>query len=409
MTKIITGLDIGSAQIKCVVTEERKPGQPLSLLSAFKHPSAGFRKGMLIDPDEALRSLRDLILDIDSISKKAKRNIVVNMNNEHIKTLHSRGVAVVARADQEIQQDDLDRVFQASQAIKMPANHVVLHNIIKEYFVDDIQNIQNPTGMSGNRLEVGTFIILGFNPQVSAVVGGLERVGGGVAGLFFNPMASSRAVLTKKQKDLGVILIDFGAGTTSFTVYEEGKVMESKSIPIGANYITNDIAIGLRTSVETAEKLKLAYGCAEAREVNRRDMIRLEEFESGNAEEVPKKFLAEIIEVRLEELLELINNELKTLGKNGRLPAGAVLVGGGAKLSGLVNLVRRYLKLPTQIGLPNLKNFEILNTSYEDLFDDPEFAVAAGLALLGNETENPLPESPGIAPWVRRIFRSLKP
>lgn len=410
MGKIITGLDIGTTQIKCVIIEEKKEGTPPSLISAFKHPSSGFKKGLMHDPEEAIQSLRNLILDLSQISKKSAQNIFANINSEHIKSLHSRGVAVVARADQEIQQDDIDRVFEAAQAIKIPSNHLILHNIIKDYYVDEIQNIQNPLGMIGNRLEVGTFIVLGFAPQINTLVSAVERVGGAIGGLIFSPIASAKAILSKRQKDLGVILIDFGASTTSLIIYEEGKVVHTKIIPFGANYITNDIAVGLRIPIDVAEKLKISYGATDSREISRREMIKMSEFENHSNDEISRRFLAEIIEVRLEELIDLINDELKSLSKNGKLPGGAVLVGGGAKLQGIADSMKKYLKLPVQVGFPNLRNFEIMNTSYEDLFDDPEFAVAAGLALWGVSSDDKSGFEPGAKAksLFKRLLRSLE-
>ncbi len=381
MSNIITGLDIGSAQIKGVVAAQKKDGT-FSIISAFKHPSAGFRKGVLVDPEDAVQVLRDLIIDLQKISKKAVENLFVNVNSEHIKVRNSRGIAAVAKIDREIQQEDVDRVIQAAAAVKILPNHITLHNIIREYFVDEVGDIQNPVGMTGSRLEVGTIIIEAFSPHVNILVKCLRQTGGAVNGLVFNSLASSQSVLSKKQKDLGVLLIDFGSGTTTIAIYDEGKLLHAKSFPIGSAFLTNDIAIGLKTSIDVSEKLKITHGYALAKDIARRDSINLAEFDKNNKNEISKRFLAEIIEIRLAELLELINNELKAFGRI-QLPAGAVITGGGVKLAGMSDLVKQELKLPVQIGFPNLNSFEIMNPTHQETLDDPEFATAVGLVLLG--------------------------
>jgi len=405
MARIITGLDVGSSHIRGVVTSESKEGK-LAVISAFKQTSAGVRKGVVADPDDFTNLMRELVIDLGKISRAAPRSIFVNFQSEHVKARVSRGIAAVARADREIQEEDVGRVNQASQAVKLPSNFVVLHNIIREYIVDDVGDIKNPIGMVGSRLEASTLLIEAFGPQIDLLVRCIEKAGGSPGGIIFNPLAASQAVLTKRQKDLGVVLIDFGFSTTSFVVYEEGKIMYAKTIPIGAGYITNDIAVGLKTSVDVAEKLKLTYGFAFSKDVSRRDSIKLSEFESGNGNEITKRFLSEIVEIRLAELLELINNELKSLGRSAQLPGGAVVVGGGVKLAGLSELIKHDLKLSVQTGFPILDQFEIMNPTHRDLVDDPEFATALGLVLWGHEKEFSPIRDRG---FLKNFLRNLMP
>lgn len=382
MSSIITAIDIGSSHVKALVAERKKDGT-FSILTAFRQPSAGIRRGVIVDIEEATAVLRRIALDLQKISRRVTQNVFVNVQSEQVKARPSRGIAAVARADQEIQEDDIERVVQASRAIKLSPNHLVLHNIVREYFVDDVGDISDPLGMTGNRLEVSTLIVEAFAPQVNLLVKNLERVGLRVGGIIFNPLASARAVLSKQQKDLGVLLIDFGFGTTSLAVYEENKVIHAKTLPVGSGYITNDIAIGLKTSIGAADKLKVTYGFAVAKDVSRKDVVRLAEVDPGNDGEISRRFLSEIIEVRLAEILDLVNNELKALGKNVQLPGGVVVTGGGTKLPGMTELVRQELKLPVQIGFPDLSNFEILNPTHRELLDDPECATVVGLAAWG--------------------------
>jgi cell division protein FtsA len=386
------------------VAEEKKDGT-LSVLAAVKHPSVGLRRAMLVDVEDATRILREMVVDLQKISKRATQNVFVNVNGEHIKPRPSRGVVVVSRADQEIQEDDIERAFVSSKAIRLTPNYLVLHNIAREFLVDDVGDIQNPLGMTGNRLEVSTLIIEAFSPQVNLLVKTLERVGMRVGGLIYSPVAAARSVLSKRQKDLGVLMVDFGFGSTSMALFEENKVLHAKSLPVGVGHVTNDIAVGLKTSVDAAEKIKLTYGFALAKEISRRDSVQLAEFDASSKGDISKKFISEIIEIRLAEILDLVNNELKSVGRYGELPGGVVITGGGVKLAGMAELVRRDLKLPVQVGFPDLSHFEILNPAHQELLDDPEFATAIGLALWSQEENH----KNGGGNGLKKFFRNLIP
>ena len=406
MAEIITGLDIGSSSIKGVVVTRKKDGA-YSVLSVFQHPSAGFRKGILVDIEEALKTLRSVVMDLEKVSRRSAQRIFVNINGQHIRSRRSRGIVAVSRADQEIQEDDVDRVKQASQAVKLLPNYTVLHNIIAEYFVDDVGDIRDPIGMTGSRLEVDTLIIESFAPHITALVRLIEKAGGSVSGLIFSPFAASEAVLSKRQKELGVLLIDLGFSTTSCIVYEEGKAVHAKTVPVGSGHVTNDIAIGLKVSVDVAEKLKLRHGFAVSKGVNRRERIRLADIDSSarDQKEISQRFLSEIMEIRLEEIFDLVNNELRDLGKL-QLPAGAVLTGGGAKLAGIDELARQELKLAVQLGFPAVDDFDVSNPTHQELLDDPGFATAVGLLRWGDkERGRRLPS----VPRLKRFIKNLMP
>ncbi|PIR07279.1 cell division protein FtsA [Candidatus Jorgensenbacteria bacterium CG_4_10_14_0_8_um_filter_39_13] len=406
MSYIVTSLDLGSTQIKGIIAERKKDGT-FAVIAAFKQPAGGFRKGILVDAEEATRTLRGLILDLQKISRKAVQNIVVNINGEHVNSRPGRGSTAVSRADQEIHQEDIETVLKNCQALKRSLNYSILHNIIREFVIDDVGDISDPLGMTGSRLGVDSLIIEAFAPHFNNVVKCLERVGASVSGgLIFTPLAASRAVLSRRQKELGVLMIDFGAQTTSLAVYEENKIKHAKSLPFGSEYVTTDIAIGLKVPIEVAETLKITYGCALAGEISRREMIKLSALDPNNKNEVSRHYLAEIIEVRLAEILEVVDNELKVLGHSPYLPAGIVITGGGAKMVGTTDLIKQSLKFQTQIGYPNLENFEIKNPSYQEMLDDPEFAVAVGLILI-NSDENRKPiNSQG---FLKRLVSNLIP
>ena len=380
----ITGLDIGSGSIKAVVTEIKKDGQ-LSLVKVFKSPSAGLRKGAVDDLSEVVRSFNQAFGEIKKISKSALKNIYLNIGGADVRIQSSRGIVAVSKADYEIYQDDIDRAVQASQAINLPPNRMVVHAITREFVVDGVGNIREPLGMIGNKLEVNSFIIDAFAPAVKNLTKCAETAGAGIGGLIFGPMAASSSVLSKNQKELGVAMVDVGFSTTGLCVFEENKILHSSVLPLGSGNITNDLAIGLKTSVEAAEAVKLSFGFALAKGVSGRETVELRKFDPNSKLTVTKKFIAEIIEMRLAEIFEFVNNELKMIGKAGQLPAGVVLVGGGAKLPGIVDLAKQELKLSAQIGIPDTAAWDVPSGELNLQIEDPEFACAAGLVSRGME------------------------
>ncbi|MFH0806570.1 MAG: cell division protein FtsA [Candidatus Brennerbacteria bacterium] len=406
MAYTVTGLDVGSGTVRAVVAEEKSDGTFL-VRHAFARPAAGFRRGVLVDVEDATHALREVALELKKVSRRAMQNIFVNVASEHVRARLSRGIVAVARADQEIQDEDIERVIEASRAIKLPPNATVLHSIVREYFVDDVGDIADPLGMNGSRLEVSTLIVEAFAPHVNLLVKGLDRVGLKVGGLIFNPLAAAKSALSKRQKELGCMLIDFGMGTTSLVMYEEGKVAHVKSIPIGMGHVTNDIAVGLRTSIDVAERLKLEFGTASTRDVNRRETIPFREFDPSADTEITKRFLSEIIEMRVEEILGLVKAEIKSMEHGMEFPGGAVLVGGGAKLLGLPALVKAELKIPVQVGIPYLHEFQIENSAHRDFLEDPRSATVVGLVLWGG-TMREKEMVPG-GNWAKKLLGYLKP
>jgi len=240
-------------------------------------------------------------------------------------------------------------------------------------------------GMTGNRLEANSLIIDAFAPAIKNLNKAVETSSGGLSGLIFGPLASASAVLSKNQRQLGVVLLDIGFSTTSMCVYEDNKLLHISIFPVGCGHVTNDLAIGLKTSIEAAEAVKISYGYAMAKNVSGRDLIELSKIDSQSKNSVSRRFISEIIEMRLVEILEWANNELKHIGKAGKLPAGVVLVGGGAKMPGLVDLTKQELRLPAQIGVSDLSNFTILNGDLNTELEDPEYACCLGLLLWGKE------------------------
>src|SRR3989344_8368367 len=271
-------LDIGSAHIKALVGTVQKDGA-LSLQALYKLPSRGMKRGMVNDSAEVTGAVNQALLEVRKTYPAAHKHVFVNIGSAYAKVQASRGIIAVARADYEIHHDDIARVEAAAQAVNMPPNRMIVHLINQEYVVDGVSGIKNPLGMTGNRLEVSTMIVDAFEPAVKALTKAVEVASGEVNGFIFGPLASSRSILTRNQKDLGVVLIYIGYGTTSMSVYEEGKLVHCTVFPIGASNITNDLAIGLTISIEAAETVKCSYGSALVKDISARDMLDLQKID----------------------------------------------------------------------------------------------------------------------------------
>ncbi len=381
---LLTALDFGSHQLKVIVAEVRRDGRIL-ILKVFKKPSLGIRKGEIVLLPEATHALNQALHEVRRFQRAALKHVFINVNGNSVHLQASRGIVAVSRPDNEILEEDIQRVIKASQAITISPNRMILHTITREFVVDGVRDIYDPLGMIGNRLEVSSLIVDAFRPNVNNLIKCVELSTGRIGGIVYGPLAASRAVLTKNQKELGVLMLDIGFGTTSIAVYEEDRLLHANVIPIGSGHITNDLAIGLRCPVKIAERIKLSFGSALAKDVSNKDKIDLHQIDDQLRSVVSRRFITEIIEVRLAEIFDFVNNELKLIGKLGQLPAGAVLTGGGSRVQGLHELAKQELKLPIQIGVSELADVEFSNVELEEKVDAPEFTVAVGLLMLAHE------------------------
>lgn len=409
MGQFILGLDIGTVNIKGVIGGLSKTRKPY-ILQVFKKPSSGVRKGVVVDTEELTDVLCQIVNEIKSINRSALENVFVNIGNHQTNFRCSRGFIALSRVDSEISNDDIERSIQASAAIRLPSNRSIIHIIPREFFVDAVA-VKDPSGLFGTRLEVDSLIIDAFSPVVKNLSNCLKLAGISDFETIFSPLAGARAVLSKTQSDLGVVLIDIGAGTTGLSVFEENKLLHTVVFPIGSANITNDIAIGFKTNIEIAEKLKYSFAFAQFKELGRRDTIDLVKISPELTGSISRRFLSEIIEVRLAEILELVNNELIKLGKAAKLPGGIVIVGGGAKIPGVLELVKKQLKLPVQIGTIQKDQFGAeLDSTSQALIEDPEFASAVGLFLWGcDEIKKQRGPAFGLLSKVGQFFKQFLP
>jgi len=399
-SNIIAGLDIGTSAVRIIVAEQSSGDKKPIIVGVSAVSSSGLRKGIIVD-------LEAVAMDISNCLEQAERSsgvqisrIASSINGEHISLQKSKSVIAVSRADSEISYEDVNRAIDTAQAISLPPNKSIIHVIPTSYIVDNEKNIKDPVGMHGIKLEANVLIVSGNYSFIKNLVKAIDQSGLKATEKIFilAPLAAARAVLGKRQKELGVVLIDIGAETAGIAVYEEGSLLHTKIISIGGAHITNDIAIGLRISIDAAEKIKRDFGHAVAAEVSKKEKINLKDYDSQIEDVyISRNYLAEIIEARLEEIFEHINKELKYIGKDGMLPEGAVLTGGGIKIPGTIDLAKKVLRLPVKIGAINDLGGIV------DKISDPSFATATGVVLW--QMDQSEPEESQIIEIAKKIFK----
>lgn len=372
---IIAGIDIGAQKIRTVVAVIDEEREKPHIIGLSVVESNGMRKGSVVDVNEVISNITQSLEEAERMSGVPVYSAFVSVGGVHLEGFNSRGV--VAIGGSEINEYDIERVLEAAQAVSIPQNRKILRVIPKEYAVDGSTGIKNAIQMTGTRLEAEAHIITALAQAVSNLEKCCNQAGIDIQDLVPAPLAVAEAVLSRKQKELGVVAIDIGASSTSIVVYEEGTVLHTSVLPIGGESVTNDIAIGLRTSIETAEKIKIEYGSSIPDSVSDRETIDLSLISNVDMQKVSKKQLAEIIQARYQEIFHMIKDELRSIQRDGALPAGAMLSGSAIKMPGVVDIAREILALPVQIGFP--QNI----TSVVDRVEDTAFSTAVGLICWG--------------------------
>ncbi|MBP9748598.1 cell division protein FtsA [Patescibacteria group bacterium] len=376
----LTGVDIGSTAVRVVVAQ-RVTGigerETLQVIGAAEVASEGISKGIITSIDDAVSSASAAIERAERMIGAEIRSAWIGISGSHILSQSSRGVIGVSRPDGEIREEDVARAIEAAQTVATPPNYEILHVLPKSFIVDGQAGVKDPVGMNGIRLEVEAEIIQGLSSQIKNLSKCVYRTGIEIEDLVFGVLATAEAVTTTRMRELGVAVVVIGGSTTSMILFEGGDVLHTAVLAIGSEHITSDIAIGLRISIEAAEQIKIRYGTASPKEITRREEITLREVGVPEDEVVSRKYVAEIIEARVEEIFEKVDHELKKVGRSGLLPGGVILTGGGAKLPGIVETAKKKLRLPAALGLPlNL-------TSITDRVNDLAFTTAAGLVHWG--------------------------
>ena len=383
-THTITGIDVGNSFVKTVIAElDRESWQP-RVLGVGVVESHGLRRGIVVDMDETIRDIGESVKRAETAAGAKVNRAFVSVNGPHIKSQLSRGVIAVSRADEEISANDIERAIDAASIVSLPPNREIIHVIPKNYLVDGQEHVKNPLGMRGVRLEAEVLIIDGLSPYLRNLAKCFSANDIEVAEMIFSPLAASYAVLDKSQKEHGVLNLDLGGGLSTLSFFHEGELVFSSVIPIGSRHITNDLAVALRTSMDIAEEVKLQYGFAGSLAVQRsgkKDEIDLSDLLEEENFIIPRKNIARVVEARVGEVFDVIQNEMKKIPHTGLIPAGVVLTGGAAKLPGLSAFVKERIKLPVRVG----QNFSLEGNG--DYFADPSLAVATGLAVYGLEKE----------------------
>lgn len=376
---LITGLDIGSTAVRLAVAHVGAH-ENLQVVALAEVPSEGIHKGVVTSIEDAVSAISTCLEKAERLAGTPIEHAWVGINGSHIVAQSSHGVIAVAKPNGEIGEDDVGRVVEAAQAVAAPPTHEILHVLPRSFAVDGQGDIKDPVGMTGVRLEVEAQIIQGQSAQIKNLTKCVYRTGLDIDDLVLDILANAEAVLSKRQKELGVALVNIGGATTSLLVCEDGDALHAAVLPVGAGHITNDIAIGLRTSIDIAEKLKVDFGHAVPDEIGKREEISLGEF-SPEEGVVSRRQVAEIIEARLEEIFDLVDRELTKLDRSGKLPAGIVLTGGGAKLSGIIDVAKRTFRLPASHG------YALEVASPLERVSDLSFTTALGLVRWGAQQQ----------------------
>lgn len=377
---ISVGIDIGSTKIvTCVGKIE---ANTVDIIGVGISPNQGIRKGVIVDIEETVSAISGSLEEAERMAGIPIQVAVAGICGPHIQSEESKGVIAVSRTDGEISEVDTTRALDAAKAIPNQPNREILHVIPKNFLIDGTEEIRDPVGMSGIRLEVNANIISTSSNAIKGLSKVLEQSGIHINDIVFSPLATAKILLSKRQMDIGVIMIDIGSTTTSYVVYEEGDLISCGVIPVGSIHITNDIGIGLRTNIDVAEIIKTKYGFALPDKISEKEEIDLSKIDKNEQGIASIKYVAEIIEARLNEIFSMIKDELARIDRDGTLPAGVILTGGGSRINGLLELTKMTMCLPTQMGKPVIEISGLV-----DKLEDPVYATSIGLMYWGKDNK----------------------
>lgn len=406
---ISIGIDIGSTKvITCVGKHE---DGSCDIIGMGVSDNQGIRKGVIVDVEETVSAITSSIQEAERMSGFPVQQASIGISGPYIECEQSKGIIAISRPDGVICEEDILRVLEAAKAIPTKQNREVLHALPQNYIIDGTEVIKDPNGMTGIRLEVISNIISASSNAVKSLDRAFEQTGVQINSKVFSPLSLAKLLLNKRQMDIGVLLIDIGAATTSYVSFEEGEITTCGVVPVGSMHITNDIAIGLRTSLDIAEEIKIKYGYALPDKVDEKEVLSLSKFDKNEEGEVKIKYVSEIIEARINEIFCIIKENLAKNNCNDALPAGVVLTGGGAKIDGIVELAKETLRLPAKIGKPSLEIAGLI-----DKLEDPIYSTSIGL-MLWDKDKSPehgnfsfdFPGINGVVDKVKSIFKHILP
>jgi cell division protein FtsA len=370
--QLLVALDIGTSKIVAIVAEVLPEGA-LSILGIGQHPSRGLKKGVVVNIEATVSGIQRALEEAELMADVKIRDVITGIAGSHIKSFNSHGM--VAIKDKEVSQWDVDRVVETARAVNIPMDQQILHILTQEYIIDGQEDVREPVGMSGVRLEVKVHIVTGAVSAAQNIMKCVRRCGLEVKDLVLQPLASSIAVLSQDEKDLGVCLVDIGGGTTDIAVFTGGAIRHTAVIPIAGDQITNDIAMALRTPTKDAEDIKMSHGCALRQLASPNDVIEVPGVGDRDPRQMSRQTLAEVIEPRVEELYSLIQRELRASGFEELLSSGIVLTGGSAGMAGMVELGEEVFHMPVRLGVPNYSG------GLAEVVRNPRFSTGVGLLI----------------------------
>jgi cell division protein FtsA len=371
--RYVVGLDVGTSKVTAVVGEVLADG--LDIIGIGAAESRGIRRGVVVNLEAAVDSIKKAIEDAELMAGVEIDSVHLGLSGPHIKGFNSRGVVAVAGKNREITREDVRRAIDAAKAVSLPAGREILHVLPQDFVVDEQDEIRNPLSMTGSRLEVNVHVITGSQSSTQNIVACVNRAGVSVASMVVEQLAASESVLTDDEKDLGVALVDIGGGTTDIAIYERGSLWHTAVIAIGGDHFTNDIAVGLRTPVPDAEKVKRKCGCALSAMVDEDETMEVASVGGRKPRVMARRILSEILQPRAEEIFHLVWDEIRRAGYERSLNSGIVLTGGGAILDGMPEIAEQIFDLPMRRGCPTGAG------SIADHVSNPTFATGVGLAL----------------------------
>ncbi|WP_028455651.1 cell division protein FtsA [Chitinilyticum litopenaei] len=380
---LIVGLDIGTSKVVAVVAEITDEGA-LNVVGLGSAASRGLKRGVVVDIEKTVAAIQSALGEAELMADCKIREVFTGIAGSHIKGINSHGM--VAIKDREVTQADIDRVIETASAVNIPTDHQVLHILPQEYMIDGQEDVKEPLGMSGVRLEVRVHIVSGAVSSVQNITKCIRRCGLEIAEVVLQPLASAHAVLTEDEKDLGVCLVDIGGGTTDMAVFINGAIRHTAVIPIAGDQVTNDIAMALRTPTGEAESIKMQHGTALRHMTDPSAMIEVPGVGERGARQMSRHTLAEVVEPRVEELYSMVLQELRRSGFAERLSSGIVITGGAALMPGMVELGEEIFHMPVRLGLPKYVG------GLAEVVKNPRYSTAVGLLLLAREQmmKNPM-------------------
>ncbi len=377
---LIVGLDIGTTKIVALVGEYA-PGQPIELIGLGTHDSRGMRRGVIVDIESTVQSIQEAIKEAEASAGCEITSVSASISGSHIQCRNSEGITPIR--DQEVTYHELERVIDAAKAVPIGADQRIIHAIPRDYVLDDTQEgIRNPLGMTGVRLEVNAHIVTSAASAAANITKCVEKCGLQVDDLVFSVVASAEAVLTRDERDLGVLLVDMGAGTTDIAVFVNGSIAYSKSLGIAGEKVTEDIAHMLRTPTAEAEQIKVRYACAQASMARAEETIQVPSVGDRQPRRVQRAALAQAVQARYEEIFEMVQAELRRSGFEQHVRAGMVLTGGASRMEGVAELAEEMMQMPVRVGIPQHA------TGNPVVMGNPVYATAVGLLLLGAKNED---------------------